>query len=66
MRSLGVLVGVVKMVSPQSKKRKVETNGRTSSLKGESFSSVLEQLEAEEDASGGEQLHIDHIHHSPA
>ncbi|EIW67930.1 DNA polymerase delta subunit 1 [Tremella mesenterica] len=43
------------MVEPSSKKRKVETNGHAPLKKQESFSSVLQQLEAEEDA-GGESI----------
>jgi len=50
------------MVEPTNKKRKIEVNGHANghalSGKQESFSAVLEQLEAEEDANGGETLII--------
>lgn len=44
------------MVEPSSKKRKLEPNGTglPSLGKQESFSAVLEQLEAEQDARGGQ------------
>lgn len=42
------------MVEPSSKKRRLEVNGKGILSKQESFSAVLQQLEAEEDASGGE------------
>jgi DNA polymerase delta subunit 1 len=58
------------MQEPISKKRKLDPNGHVPLVKQESFSEVLQQLEAEEDASGGmsnDQVHselmtcVDHI-----
>lgn len=42
------------MVEPTNKKRKLQANGSLD--KQPSFTDVLEQLEAEEDGSSGEQL----------
>lgn len=41
------------MVEPAIKRRKLEPNGHFPLSKQESFTAVLEQLEAEEDATGG-------------
>jgi len=43
------------MVDVSNKKRKLEPNGHAPFTKQESFSEVLQQLEAEEDKTGGEQ-----------
>jgi len=42
------------MTQPLPKRRKLGENGDTSSLDQQSFAAVLEQLEAEDDGSGGE------------
>lgn len=44
------------MSEPINKKRKLQVNGSNGLVKQESFSDILMQLEAEEDASGGEIL----------
>lgn len=44
------------MSEPINKKRKLQVNGSNGIVKQESFSDILMQLEAEEDASGGEIL----------
>ena len=42
------------MVAPSNKRKKVDDHGQVPLTKQESFTQVLEQLEAEEDATGGE------------
>jgi DNA polymerase delta subunit 1 len=47
------------MSEPINKRRKLQVIGSNGLVKQESFSDILMQLEAEEDASGGEVLELE-------